>query len=109
MGPTQERLDRDHLARSEVDLGLVVQGQGAVGHGDPQVLDELEAVGLVVERGLVDVEGASFVLGSVHGDVGAADQIVGARGVLRGQRDADACADMQAGGADVDRAARAAS
>ncbi len=102
MGPAQERFDRDHLARSEVDHRLVVQGERALGHGDPQVLDQLEAVGLVVERGLVDVEGAPLVLGSVHGDIGAADQVIGRRRMQGGQGHADAGADMQAGGADVD-------
>ena len=96
-----------HLARSQVDLGLVVQGERAVGHGDPQVLNERETVGLVVECRLVDVEGAPFVLGPVHGDIGAADQLVGARGMFGSQRDADAGADMQAGGADVDGLLRA--
>ena len=74
-----------------------------VGHGDPQVLYELEPVGLVVERRLVDVERAPFVLGPVHGDVGAADQVIGSPGMFGRQRDTDAGADMQAGGADVDR------
>ena len=103
MGPAQKRFHGHHLAGAEVDLRLVVQREGTLFHGLTQVLNQGEAIGFVVERSLVDVEGPPFGLGPVHGDVRTADQIAGGQRVVRGQRDADAGADVQAGRADVDR------
>ena len=80
-----------------------MQRQGAVLHGHPQILDEREAVSLVVECRFIDVERSALPLGSVHRDVRTMDQIGGIQSVFRGQRDANACADVQTGGADVDR------
>jgi len=56
MGPAQEGLHGDHLARLKIDLRLVVQCEGSLGHSQTEVLDESEAVGFVVEGGVVDVE-----------------------------------------------------
>ena len=98
MGPAQECLDRDHLSGSQVNLGLIVQRQRAVDHCHPEVFDQREPVGLVVECDLVDLERAAFILGSVHGGVRAVDQLGSAQGVVWSKGDADACTDVQAGG-----------
>jgi hypothetical protein len=71
-----------------------VQRQGTIFHCLPHILDERDAVSLVVEGRLIDVERSPLPLGSVHRDVRAANEIGGTQSVFRGQRDANACTDV---------------
>ncbi len=105
MLPAQQRLDADQGARAQVDLGLVVQLELALRHGLAHFLQvfELALEGFV----MLDVEQVEAVLagqlGLVHGLVGVAQQLVGARFIGREQGDADAGRQLQGQPVQFDR------
>ena len=74
--PAHQRLGAEDGAGLDVDLRLVVQDELAVHERGVEVLDRLEpgAVGLV-ELGLVELDARVGVLGGVHRDVRAPQQV----------------------------------
>ena len=105
--PADEGLDREHLARRHLDLGLVVDDQLAV-------VERLAQLDLVLElpahlgpqRLVEDLDAiATELLGRVHGRVGVAQQVVGVLRRLEREGDPDAGRGGHLVALDVERAA----
>ncbi len=103
MLPADQGLDRDDLAGRELDLRLVVQLELAPLDRVAQLLDEAQPVADAVEVLLVDREALAGELRAVHGEVGAAQKVAHAGGVVGHEGDADAGADLRAHGVEHER------
>ena len=104
MAPAHQRLDAGHAARAQLDLGLEVQDELVVVDGVGQLageLDALAAVAVLARR--VDLDLGLARLGLVHRDVGVAQQQRAVGPVQRGDRGADAGADLRAKAVEVER------
>src|SRR4051812_12289151 len=101
--PADERLDAVDAAAAEVDLGLVVDDDLVARDGVGQVLLERAQARDPAVLGRVEALGAVLagVLGGVHRDVGAADDVAGGE-PRRGLGDADARVDRDGARADGD-------
>ncbi len=91
--PADQGLDRHDLPGGEVDLGLVVQLELALLDRRLELLGETHAVAAPIEVLLVDGEVLATDLRAIHGNVGAAQQVLGVRRVAGNEGDADAGAD----------------
>ena len=102
--PAHERLDADHAAAAERDLGLEVQDELVVVEGVAQLAQELEPLGRVgVARGRVGLDVRARALGLVHRHVGVAQERRDVLAVVGLQRDADRGAELDGDAADVER------
>jgi len=105
--PASEKLEiiriveRSHLPVSHRDDGLEVELELLFGERGAQIAFHL-ATGpnLVVHRRLEEVIAAAIRLGMVEGHVGHSDQLVEIEAVFRGQGNADAGSDFNAGAVD---------
>ena len=104
MLPAHERLDADHAAAAERDLGLEVQDELVVVERVTQLAQELEALGRVgVARGGVGLDVRARALGLVHRHVGVAQERRDVLAVVGLQRDADRGAELDGDAGDVER------
>ena len=106
--PAGQGLGPDDLARAEVEGRLVVEEQLPRLQGPPQVALELHPLDqLGVHLGVVALVAAlAGRLGPVHGQVGVAQQLVGAVDVAVHPGDAHAAPDVQLAPVDLERLAQ---
>src|SRR5204862_5758696 len=93
------------LARAEIDLGLVVDANLASPERQAQLVLESQRLDeLVSELVAEDLDAAAApLLGGVHGDVGAADELVGRAAVTRMHGDSGAGPEREQVAAELDR------
>ena len=102
MLPADECLDAAHLGGVDVDLGLVVEAELAVGDGVPKIGHQRQVGRVVVVLGLgVAHDPRPGPLGHVHGDVGLLQQVIDVPAVLGGDDVPDARLDRQREAADL--------
>ena len=107
MLPARERLDGDDAAGPQLRLGLEVHDDLSVGDRRAQRPREAQAARAVaVELRLEQHVAARSLLGGVHRDVGALDQLLDRRAVLGRTGDADAGVDLEREAPDRERLAQ---
>jgi hypothetical protein len=107
MLPARERLDGDDAAGPQLRLGLEVHDDLSVGDRRAQRPREAKAARAeAVELRFEPHMSSRSLLGGVHRDVGALDQLLGRRAVLGRTGDADAGVDLERDAPDRERPAQ---
>ena len=105
--PAGQGLDADDGAGRELGLGLEVEDDLAVGDRRAQRAGERQAARAVAVELLLEHQvAAATLLGGVHRDVGALDELLDSRAVLGRAGDADAGVDLERQALDRERLAQ---